>query len=901
MSTPRILVVEDDLIVGLDLQHRLEDMGYEVLAVVATGLEAIEQAKTVTPDLVLMDIKLSGDMDGVEAAERIRENLDVPVVFVTAFADEPTTTRIKAIAPYGYVVKPFQKGALRAVIESALTRAEMVNRLRASEHALAEAHQLEKKLRARLEAVDRAGMAISRAALSSLDMREFLQVVVNEARTLVDAEYAALGLGGAADQPFESWVFSGMSVEQSAAVGRFPRPVGVLGAVVEFGAPIRLADVHDNQLFRGFPPHHPEMKSFLGVPLRHQGKSHGNLYLADRRGLPEFTDEDQQTIEMLAERVSVALEIARLVRQVEARERTRIEFLANASRVLSESLDHGATLNAIGDLIVPSIADMCVVELTEAEGRPREVVVRYVDPEKQTLLQQILVSLPEFLPELTEDLLDEAVHDPSHRDLLRQISVSVPISLRGQTFGVLRLGTTDSRDRRDGTELPFLGEIAHIAAIAIENARLYEATKQKENEQRFLAEVGSTLASTLDYRETLEKVGRLAVRDLADWCLMDLVDRAGKAHRQIVHRSAAKAPLCEALARIPIDRCRPHLTSAVLETNRPVVVSEVDATYLESIAQSEEELRALRDLEPRSIMAVPLHVRERLIGVCVLVSSNPARRYRATDLSLARKMADQSALAIENAQLYQVARYAIQDRDDVMAIVSHDLTNPLNAIRLSVELLLRALPPGERGKERKHLEVINRSSARLEQLIKSLRDASMIETGQFTVEPKPEDVPSLVTEATAMLEPQAERQGLKVDVELADDLPTIPCDRMRVLQVLGNLVGNAIKFTESGGRIRIAVRSSEEAVCFSVSDTGAGIPDHQMPHIFERYWKGKERRKNVQGTGLGLYIAKAIVESHGGTIWAESKVGEGTSFFFTLPFAPPASVRVSENGPELPQ
>jgi signal transduction histidine kinase len=176
----------------------------------------------------------------------------------------------------------------------------------------------------------------------------------------------------------------------------------------------------------------------------------------------------------------------------------------------------------------------------------------------------------------------------------------------------------------------------------------------------------------------------------------------------------------------------------------------------------------------------------------------------------------------------------------------------------------------------------------------------MIETGQFTVEPKAEDVPALLSEAASLLEPQAAARGLQLKVDVSDDIPTIQCDRGRVLQVIGNLVGNAIKFTQSGGEIRIAVRPVDDAIQVSVSDTGAGIPENQIPHIFERYWKGKT--KGIQGTGLGLYIVKAIVKAHGGRIWVESAVAEGTTFFFTLPVVPSAVAepRPSERGAEYP-
>lgn len=904
MSAAKILIVEGELVIGLDLEHRIKDMGYDVIAVVPSGREAIERASNVTPDLVLMDIKLSGELDGIETSRRMREHVEVPIVFVTAFADQATVSRVTPFAPYGYMVTPIQKDVLRAVIESALSRSENEKSLRENDRALALAHEAEKQLRVRLEAVDRAGVAVANALAnesSGFHLNEFLQVIVDEARTIANADYAALGIVAEAGQPFSPWVFSGLSREQAAAIGRHPRPVGLLGEVVNTGRAISLRDLHEHQAYRGFPAHHPEMKGFLGVPIRYRGESRGNLYLTNKRGAQEFTEEDQETIAMLAERVAFALEIGRL-REVEARERARLEFLAKVGPALSRSLDFEATLKAIGTLIVPSVAELCTLDLVEEDGTYWKAIAQHVDPAKQKLLEGLLGpqpagTIPEprrevLIREITDELLERTIPDQAHREILRKVaaksSVTVPLVLRGRTIGVLQVGNGGSRARLGEEDVPLVQEIAHLATFALENARLHQATEHHEKQQRFLAEAGSILAVSLEHEETLASVARLAVRELADWCVVDLLDNPGRTHgrsRKVVHRNSAKAVACKALRELPLDRHRPHFASSVLKT-KPVLVSEVEEGYVESIAQSEEHLELLRELGVRSFMALPLLAREHLLGVLILVSSDGARMYGAEDLKVAEQLAHLAALALENARLYQVAQRAIQARDDVTAIVSHDLRNPLGAIRLSLEILARAPPEVERRKGRKQLDVIDRSATRMEQLIGGLRDATMIETGQFTVEPKQEEVSALLSEAVSLLEPQADAQRLRLKLDLVGDLPSIHCDRGRVLQVVGNLVGNAIKFTEMGGEIRITVRPLEDGICVSVSDTGAGISEREVPYVFDRYWKGKKKGK--QGTGLGLYIVKGIVEAHGGRIWAESKLNEGSTFHFVLPVSPPA-------------
>ena len=157
----------------------------------------------------------------------------------------------------------------------------------------------------------------------------------------------------------------------------------------------------------------------------------------------------------------------------------------------------------------------------------------------------------------------------------------------------------------------------------------------------------------------------------------------------------------------------------------------------------------------------------------------------------------------------------------------------------------------------------------------------MMETGQLTIRRKAESPAALVRDACMTLAPQAEAGKLKLETEVKDHLPAVACDRERILQAVTNLVTNAIKFTDSGGKIRVAAAVAGDTVRFAVSDTGDGIAERDIPRVFDRYWKG-----HAGTTGLGLYIAKGVVEAHGGRIWVESRLGAGSTFFFTLPIAP---------------
>ena len=225
------------------------------------------------------------------------------------------------------------------------------------------------------------------------------------------------------------------------------------------------------------------------------------------------------------------------------------------------------------------------------------------------------------------------------------------------------------------------------------------------------------------------------------------------------------------------------------------------------------------------------------------------------------------------------AEAAIATRDELLAIVSHDLRNPLGAIVASAALLQGTTIDGTEG-ERVHkwAQTILRSTDRMKRLIADLLDLAQIQAGKLTVERTPQDVEGLIGDCVEMLRPLAATKDLK---GAAGAGLQVRCDRERVLQILSNLVGNAIKFTPEGGSIFIEAQATGHEVRFSVRDTGQGISEEELPRIFDRFWQ--VQRKNRAGIGLGLSIAKGLVEAHGGRLWVESKLGVGTTFFFTLP------------------
>jgi PAS domain S-box-containing protein len=405
-----------------------------------------------------------------------------------------------------------------------------------------------------------------------------------------------------------------------------------------------------------------------------------------------------------------------------------------------------------------------------------------------------------------------------------------------------------------------------------------------EKEQRFLAEANVALSASLDYEQTLASVARLAVQHVADWCAVNIMDKSGRLTRlALATADPAKAAVRAALERTPPSPAHPDLAWSVIEGGRALVVEHVTPEFLESMAQGPEHLKALLATGLTSLMAVPLEMRGQTLGVLVFGSSTPSHVYGQDDLRLAKALADRAAVAIENARLYRASVNATQLRDQVLGVVAHDLRNPLSAILLQAGSLKRRGPEPDR-RSQKPGEAIESAVTRMNRLIQDLLDVALMEAGQLTIQPARLSTRELIVEAADLQRPLASSSSLELRVDV-DDVPEIWGDRDRLLQVLENLIGNAIKFTEAGGWIGVGATSRDHEVVFWVSDTGSGIASEDLPRVFDRFWQAT--RAGRQGAGLGLPITKGIVEAHGGRIWVESTPGRGTTFSFTIPKAAP--------------
>lgn len=285
--------------------------------------------------------------------------------------------------------------------------------------------------------------------------------------------------------------------------------------------------------------------------------------------------------------------------------------------------------------------------------------------------------------------------------------------------------------------------------------------------------------------------------------------------------------------------------------------------------------------EMRSFLGVPVRFGDHTLGHLYLANKRAGDEFTADDQVAIEMLAERAGVAIELARLAREVRASVAARDTLLAVVSHDLRSPLSTIQFGTEVAKRIADA--HPELLRPLDMIQRATSRMAKLIEDLLQAATIEAGTFTVVLEPHEVGPLVEPVLEMFEDRAAERSIRLVREIPSALPAIRCDESRLVQLLANLVSNALKFAREGGRVQIRAWVEGSEVRFSVTDDGPGIPADQVQHLFERYWKGAAESK--RGTGLGLYIAKGIVDAHRGRIWVDSKIGEGSTFTFTIPIA----------------
>jgi len=433
-----------------------------------------------------------------------------------------------------------------------------------------------------------------------------------------------------------------------------------------------------------------------------------------------------------------------------------------------------------------------------------------------------------------------------------------------------------------------------------------------DNERRTsLREPIRHLMRSLDYEATLGALAGIALPDIGAWSIVDLLEPSGEIRRlAIVHADPAMERIARSLKEgWPPDKDDPLGVPVVIRTGRSQIVSEVPDEMLVRVAGNEENLAALRQLGIGSLLVVPLIGRDETLGAITFVTSNRGHQYGERDLARAEELAALCALTVDHARLRQASEEARQladetsaearrqkrDLEQIMEIqtrlvrgFSHDVKNPLGAAQGYASLLEAGVIDDLTPRQRNSVVRIRSSITAALQLIDDLIEYARNKTGKLDFRAEAVDVGEMAREIAEEYRAQIEARGLVLEVEIGEDLPVIQSDRIKIRQILGNLLSNAAKYTESG-RISIVVnlRSSEtegEAAGWveaSVADTGTGIAPEDHELVFKEF--ARLDPEKTQGVGLGLAISQWIAEKLGAMIMLESSLGDGSTFTLRLP------------------
>ena len=561
---------------------------------------------------------------------------------------------------------------------------------------------------------------------------------------------------------------------------------------------------------------------------------------------------------------------------------------------INTSVVRGASGQA--ELVIAMLQD--VTERKEAEETQRrlnDIIEATPDLVGIADLEHKIVYLNEAGRSLTGFGMDESTrisiddfHPPNVARMVRE--QAIPAAMREGVWA----GETQLKSR-SGEIIPvsevILAHKRHDGQVVYLSTVMRDITHRKRLElaQQFLLEVSRASSGSMDMDTILGSLVRLVVPRHADYCAMYLLASDGHLEKAAFARSpVGGGRVAQLLREYGNNKKANPMIAEVVRTGEPLVVPRVTDADLAWLARGERHHALLRKIGVRSMMVMPLRGRERLLGVICYMRTTTDEPFESHRIVLAREMAERAALALDNANLLKRAREATRIRDEVLRVVAHDLRNPLNTISLTADFLHEQLAGLHSEAWTSKLDIVIRSVAQADRLIEDLLDVARMENGKLSVELLPTSVEQLVTDVVQMHQSLADVRGqhLRADVPAAGAY--VLADSARVVQVFSNLIGNAIKFCPPGTDILLSATRDNGRIRFAISDHGRGIAERDREHLFDPFWQA---RKGKTGVGLGLPIAKAIVQAHGGRMWVETKLGQGSTFFFTLPAAdsPPSS------------
>jgi GAF domain-containing protein len=751
---------------------------------------------------------------------------------------------------------------------------------------------------------------------SPTDVGPVFATIVDKAMTLVGAQLGAL-MRYEGDAVFRAVEVRGAGPELRTLLQepqRFGRPFFRTSGPWKPG---QILDVRETEPYRRREPlwvnnaDQEGMRTLLNVPLVSGARCLGAISLY-RREVRAFTEKEIALLQTFADQAVIAIENVRLFNETkEALEQQTAT--AEILRVISQS---PTDVQPVFEAIAAKALDLCKAWTSIVVRFDGELVhlaaTHSLSPDAVESLRQSFPMPPSRGTGAARAVLSRAIvyisdirEDPEYglqaaAQAGGYLSVlAVPMLRQGQPIGAVAVGGAEA-GAFSQKQVTLLQTFADQAVIAVENVRLFQELRVRTEELgrsveqlTALGEVGRAVSSTLDLQTVLTTIVSRAVElsGTSGGVIYEHDEATGEFRLRASHQ--VEAELVEVLRGAPV-RLGEGVTGRAAALRAPVQVMdllterEFAVAHISPIAE---------ELGYRSVLAVPLLLEDRVMGGLTVWRKQPGG-FTAEVVHLLQTFAAQSSLAIQNARLFhEIAdkgrqlEAASRHKSEFLANMSHELRTPLNAIIGFSEVLAERMFGEVNEKQAEYLQDILSSGRHLLSLINDILDLSKVEAGRLELELGRFHLPTALDNALTLVRERATRHGITLTQTVDPGVGDVVADERKVKQVLLNLLSNAVKFTPEGGQVGATATVAEGGITIAVSDTGVGIAPEDQAAIFEEFRQvGREDARKQEGTGLGLTLAKKFVELHGGRIWVQSQVGQGSTFRFTLP------VRLDEGG-----
>ncbi len=730
-----------------------------------------------------------------------------------------------------------------------------------------------------------------------VEIDDLLELVYAQTSRLLDTTNYAIVLYDEEKQRF-SYAFYVINGEREYPDDEWPLGEGLSSEIIRTGRPILTDNYVAECERRGVTPRHRDggQRSWMGVPLHADDRVLGVMRVFSHDPNVVYTQEQLQILSSIADQAALILHRSRLYQEMEKRAR-QLATLNEVSQTITSTLDLKSVLHLIMEKAV-EILDAEAGSLLLVDDETGELVFHVTLGPAAEDLEGVRLPPGTGIVGAVARTGEPIIVQDAHQDerwfagtdqktaFVTRAILAVPLQAKGRTIGVIELINKLDGTPFDEEDSQLLTAFASNAAVAIENARLFGQTDQalqaRVAELSMMQRIDRELNATLDFARVMELT--------LDWAIRMTGAQAGTVQVLDEEREVLLPAASQGYPEDQVEELQQHpwpadrgVIGRVLRTGEPALVPDVQ--------QDPDYVAVLPEI--RAELAVPIRREEKVIGV-INLESPTVGAFSQEDLEFVTRLADHAAIAIENARLYEQVKRANEAKSQFVSIVAHEMKIPMTSIKGYARLLELGMGGAGLDETQKgFLKTIIANVDRMNKLVTDLLDISRIETGRLRLEIEAVPIVSVIEETLNSTRSQIEEKGLKLHVEVPDDLPLVRGDRTRLVQVLTNLVSNAYKYTKEGS---ITIRAERcqvsengqvrEYVRCSVTDTGIGIAPQDLKRLFKVQFVRFENAVDMApGHGLGLWLVNQLVRLQGGEMSVESELGKGSTFAFTVPVA----------------